>query len=74
MSKKTLGIVFIILGVLLVIVSLAADALGIGGIKFIQESFCNIVYAGEIGVDHLVEIVVSHFGETLIARDAGIVD
>ena len=31
MSKRTLGIIIIILGLLLAIVSLAADALGIGG-------------------------------------------
>ena len=30
MSKRTLGIVLIVLGVLLVILSLSADALGIG--------------------------------------------
>ncbi len=30
MSKKMLGVVFIILGVIVLVVSLAADALGIG--------------------------------------------
>jgi hypothetical protein len=31
MDKKTMGIVFLILGVLLFLVSLTADSLGIGG-------------------------------------------